>query len=288
VLRKIIQKIKTLFHIHQTLLDIHQTLLNIESVQLMNEVRNRNPKTLLQHGFKAYSQFDEDGIIQEIFKRIGTTNKTFVEFGVGNGLENNSVYLLALKWRGLWIDANTTNNNFIRENLVNSIKNKKIVLKESFITKDNIDGLIKDYLQSIDINEPVYDLDLLSIDIDGNDVEVFKAISCVRPRVVVIEYNAKFAPPADLEFKYDPAHFWKGNDFHNSSLTATNRVLMSKGYSLVCCNLTGANAFFGRNDLVNQTLFPFDYTPETHWQPARYNLVQMKSGHPSSFDFIES
>src|SRR6516164_6980128 len=51
--------------------------------------RNADPKRLLRYGFKVYSQCDEDGIIQEIFRRIGTGNRVFVEFGVETGVECN-------------------------------------------------------------------------------------------------------------------------------------------------------------------------------------------------------
>ena len=73
--------------------------------ELLMQPRYADPKRLLRHGFKVYSQHDEDGIIQEIFRRIGTTNRTFVEFGVEAGTECNSVKLLIEGWRGLWIEA---------------------------------------------------------------------------------------------------------------------------------------------------------------------------------------
>ncbi len=47
-----------------------------------------------------FSQSGEDGILGEIFRRIGTTERRFVEIGVGNGLENNTAYLLAQGWHG--------------------------------------------------------------------------------------------------------------------------------------------------------------------------------------------
>src|SRR5262249_25721353 len=62
---------------------------------------------LLQHGFKIYAQNDEDGIVQEIFRRIGTASRTFIEFGVQNGLECNTAKLLVEGWRGLWLEANS-------------------------------------------------------------------------------------------------------------------------------------------------------------------------------------
>ena len=72
---------------------------------LLSSAQYSNPLRLEKYGYKVYSQNDEDGIIAEIFQRIGTTNKTFVEFGVGDGLENNSHYLLLKGWNGLWIEG---------------------------------------------------------------------------------------------------------------------------------------------------------------------------------------
>lgn len=54
----------------------------------------KNEKALENYGYKVYSQNDEDGIIEEIFERIGITNKTFIEFGLQDGLESNTHYLL--------------------------------------------------------------------------------------------------------------------------------------------------------------------------------------------------
>ena len=72
---------------------------------LLTEKRLKKRKCLEQYGYKVYSQNDEDGIIQEIFRRIGVTNKTFIEFGVQNGLESNCHYLLFQGWNGLWMDG---------------------------------------------------------------------------------------------------------------------------------------------------------------------------------------
>src|SRR5262249_9149403 len=68
--------------------------------------RTDDPKRLLRHGYKVYSQNDEDGIIAEIFRRIGTQRRTFVEFGVETGVECNTAKLLVEGWRGLWIEGN--------------------------------------------------------------------------------------------------------------------------------------------------------------------------------------
>lgn len=69
--------------------------------------RIENPLYLEQYGYKVYSQNDEDGIISEIFNRIGVTNKIFVEFGVQDGLESNCHYLIHKGWSGLWIEGDS-------------------------------------------------------------------------------------------------------------------------------------------------------------------------------------
>ena len=146
--------------------------------------RLKNKKCLEYYGFKVYSQNDEDGIIEEIFNRVGTTNKIFIEFGVENGLQCNSHYLLFKDWRGLWIDGDETYVKEIREKFAPVIANGKLNVLHAFITRENINELFV-------TGGVTGEIDLLSIDIDGNDWHVWRAINVVAPRVVVIEYNAK-------------------------------------------------------------------------------------------------
>src|SRR5712692_7083734 len=95
--------------------------------------RNADPKRLLRHGYKVYSQNDEDGIIAEIFRRIGTTSRTFVEFGVETGIECNTVKLLIEGWRGLWIEADAQSAGTIRRELAPFIADRKLALHESLV-----------------------------------------------------------------------------------------------------------------------------------------------------------
>src|SRR5882762_10241106 len=73
---------------------------------LFKNPKYQSPKRLNKFEFQSFSQHGEDGIIEEIFNRIGTTNKYFIEFGVENGIESNSTYLLFKGWKGLWIEGN--------------------------------------------------------------------------------------------------------------------------------------------------------------------------------------
>src|SRR5512135_8523 len=72
---------------------------------LLAQPRYADPKRLHRFEHQVYSQNGEDGAVAEIFRRIGTTDKFFVEIGVGDGLENNTVNLLSEGWRGVWVDG---------------------------------------------------------------------------------------------------------------------------------------------------------------------------------------
>ena len=72
-----------------------------------------DPRRLLAHGAQYWSQNYEDGMIAEIFRRIGVQSKTFLEIGIGDGRENNTAALVAMGWSGWWIDANKKACNLI-------------------------------------------------------------------------------------------------------------------------------------------------------------------------------
>lgn len=244
--------------------------------ELKKERLATSKKILSGHGYKVFSQSDEDGIINEIFRRIGVASKTFVEFGVGNGLENNTVALLYDGWSGLWIEGSSELCREIEAGFKTAIKSGQLNLRNSFVTPDNINKLIS---EEINFSE----IDLLSVDIDGNDAHVFDRITCVSPRVIVFEYNAKFGPSLSYCMAYDSNYGWSKTDRFGASLKYLERLLSRNGYSCVGCNIVGTNAFFVRNDLLSHHFFA-PYTSETHFEPARYELVGLPSGHPCSHD----
>ena len=84
----------------------------------------RDKKNLIPHGFKVFSQSDEDGILNEIFKRIGTTNKKFLEFGV-NSTNNNTTFLLLNTWTGIWLEASKSKVKKIKKKYEAFLKKKK-------------------------------------------------------------------------------------------------------------------------------------------------------------------
>jgi hypothetical protein len=236
----------------------------------MEKPRYADPRSLLRHGFKVYSQADEDGIVQEIFKRIGMTNRTFVEFGVESGIECSTVKLLIEGWNGLWIEMAADHVQAIKRVFADFIAENRLRLRQSKVTTENINGLIADAGLAGEI-------DLLSVDVDGNDYWVWQAISQVRPRVVVVEYNATLRPPMSLVVPYDPDWAWDATNYYGASLEALTRLGRKKGYRLVGCSFSGVNAFFVRDDLcADKFLEPA--TAEMHYEPPRY-YFQPSAGH---------
>ena len=234
---------------------------------ILSSERNRDPKRLLTSGFRAYSQNDEDGMIQEIFQRIGVSNRTFIEFGVGDGTENNTLYLLLAGWRGLWIDGNNTNAASINQQFSSFFQSGELMFQHQFVTRDSINGIIEKSNLSGEI-------DLLSIDIDGNDYWVWEAISQVQPRVVVVEYNAVFRPPIAVVADYDDNFVWDGTSYYGASLKALESLAIKKGYVLVGCSLSGINAFFIKRELVMDK-FCAPYTAENHFEPPRFGFYKI-------------
>lgn len=228
--------------------------------------RYDDPKRLSRFGFQVNSQNEEDGIIAEIFKRIGTTDRFFVEFGVEDGLECNSAYLLTEGWKGMWIEADRDAVKSIRNRFDFWIRRGELKVQQQFITAENIETLFRQ-------GGVPDEFDLLSIDIDGNDYWVWKAITTYKPRVVIIEYNAVFPPTKRWIVKYNPDAVLGRDSYFGASLKSMELLGAVKGYKLVGCNFTGANAFFVREDLAHD-LFCEPYTAEKHYEPPRYFLMR--------------
>lgn len=256
---------------------LHATLqleLSRELARLQAELRQTMPENPAGCGFKVYSQADEDGILEEVCKRLGIDAGNFVEIGCGDGRENNAHYLLLKGWRGVWVDGNAANIAAIRRSLPAS---DRLWLLEAMVTRENVVELLAPAVRTLG------SLDLLSVDVDGNDLPIAQAaIAEHSPKVVVAEYNAKFPPPLALGVKYDSSRAWEGDDYHGASLAAWAHAL-DPDYRLVCCNLAGTNAFFVRRELSQ----PFgNYSLEQLYQPARFHLTALRAGHSPTLSFL--
>ena len=221
--------------------------------------------------FQSFSQNGEDGIINEIFNRISTTNKYFVEFGVDDGMENNTLFLLNNDWTGSWIEGDRQNYALIKKNFDFLISKEKLQVRNEFVNADKIEKIL------FDLSIP-NEIDLLSIDIDGNDYWMWSAIKTISPRVVVIEYNSHLGHSLKWVMKYEPDFRGKSTSYYGASLKSLELLGTEKGYSLVGCNFTGCNSFFVRKDLIGDK-FTGPFTSENFFEPPRFFLYR-KNGHP--------
>ncbi len=118
------------------------------------------------------------------------------------------------------------------------------------------------------------EIDLLSIDVDGNDYWFWEGISCLSPRIVVIEYNASLGPEMALATPYDPLFLryekHASGFYHGASLTALERLGKEKGYSLIGCDSTGVNAFFVREDCLTKNIHIL--SPQSAYRPQYSRL----------------
>jgi len=235
----------------------------------------RNP--LNTFGAKYFSQSDEDGITLEIIKRLGVKFGTFAELGVGDGLENNTLILLANGWRGFWIGGQDLAFN-------SKINGRRLAFFKAWVSLENIVLLMRQGFQEIAIE----DLDVLSLDLDGNDLFFARELlnAGFLPKLFILEYNSKFPPPVKWTIGYDTNHSWDGTDYFGASLASFCELLTSFSYSLVCCNAaTGANAFFVKNDYLSC----FTDVPKTIddiFIGPQYQLPE-RWGHRPSFKTIE-
>ena len=107
-------------------------------------------------------------MIDEVFRRIGTTSRRFIEFGVEDGLECNSTFLLMQGWRGAWIEGWAQGAARALERFASY----PVQIVGRYVTVENADTLIAELANG-------EELDLLSIDIDSNDYWVWQAITTV-------------------------------------------------------------------------------------------------------------
>lgn len=213
-------------------------------------VRELGPKQpLAQAEFRVFSQFGEDGILQYLVRQLDIqgTNRAFIEFGVGDYEESNTRFLLMNdNWRGLILDESKRNITHVKRQPW--YWRYDLTAACAFVTAENIERLIA-------VHGFAGDLGILSIDIDGNDYWVWQAIECVRPAIVVVEYNSLFGPDLPVTIPYDPtfdrrkAHF--SSLYWGASLPALTELAARKGYVCVGSNSAGNNAFFVREPMCS-------------------------------------
>jgi len=219
---------------------------------------------------KYFSQNDEDGYSLRIFERFNQRLISFVEIGVGNGLENNTLLLKANGLKGIWVDAEMLPRQIKLDFTSNNFR-----FVNKFVTPKNINNILESELEKLGIDN----FDLLSIDIDGDDLNVLKSVlSVYRPKVVIAEMNSKLGPYAHWEYSASVGSTPSG-DYFGMSFQTLKQTLVSKRYCYLATNAaTGLNAFF--IDEKYKNAFP-ELNETIGFVPPFYRWPKRMFGHPS-------
>jgi hypothetical protein len=187
------------------------------------------------------SQQGEAGLIDEIFRYIGVTNRYFVDFGTACAWSNQAHLVRYYGWDGLGMEGRDCSDPAHKQELVDA---------------DNIMALFTKY------NVP-FEFDLLNIDIDSNDFWVWQQIdeAKFKARVVVIEVSWAAEPTLALSIKYNPGQRWSGNQYMGATVGAMKILGEKKGYSLIACDRHQINCIFVHDSVLGFHL-PFEFEPE--------------------------
>lgn len=202
-------------------------------------------------GFRKYSQFEEDGILLYIFSLIRPINRTCVEICAGDGRECMTANLIINHgWWGHLFDGKDENVKRGRE-LFSKHRNTFLhppSFTKAWITAESVN-------QEIEASGASGKIDLLSLDIDGMDYWVWKAITVIDPQVVVCETHNQIPAEQALTVPYDPKFVFETAEFRSASLAAMCKLGRIKGYRLIGTHRYGFNAFFMKNG-VGEDFFP--------------------------------
>lgn len=222
------------------------SILAARAIMSSKSWQDRDFEQIYSKGFRVFSQFDDDGIIQYLIQVLKLEKDgKFIEFGVGDFYESNSHFLLVNNnWSGFVIDGSESN--------VYKIQNSPIYWKfdikaiREFVTAENVNELLN--------KSEFYKVNYIHIDLDGNDYWVLKSLNLEKfsPDILILEYNSHFGYEREISIPYDPkfyrtdAHF--SNQYYGASLLALKNLAEGKGYYFIGCNSAGNNAYFLANE----------------------------------------
>ena len=176
----------------------------------------------------VYSQNGEDGIIQELLLRLKdkiNPDPWCVEFGAWDGIHcSNTFNLVKSGWNAFYIEGNKERFKDLEKNCSEF---KKLIceckyVEKDFTSKNSLDNILKG-------KGIPKDFDILSIDIDSFDLEVWESLTNFCPKIVIIEINSRYLPGIIKWHTGRP-----GNKFGGNSFSATLMVAEDKGYQLIC------------------------------------------------------
>ena len=184
-----------------------------------------------------YSQNGEDGVIEELLKRLQIDNGWVCEFGAWDGKHLSNTFKLVEKgFNAVYIEGDKER---YKDLLIQVEKYPNILPINAFVdyndTNNSLDNLLKQ------TNIPI-DFDILSIDIDSFDYQVWKSLKIYKPKIVIIEINSSI----DTNNKH---HIHTPGKYQGTGFLPTYELGVMKGYKFV---LHTGNMIFIKNDLFHK------------------------------------
>ena len=155
---------------------------------------HRDESGLQRYEYSWLSQNGEDGIIRYLFSEIGFQSRYFVEFGFGARQCNALRLMIHEQFRGLMMDGSGEQCDFFNR-AVEKLDIPGVKAIQAFIDLDNLESLISD-------NGTPFEIDFLSIDVNGNDYWFWEKLKVISPRLVCIEYNSGLGPDWSCTIPY--------------------------------------------------------------------------------------
>jgi hypothetical protein len=231
-----------------------------EMEKWVQQFQNKTVPNLSDVSYDVFTYHGEDGILFYLINHLKDVPKTFVDIGAGDCIKSNCAnFAMHFGWSGVFIDMSkeqlSVGKSFYRKKIR---QGAAIGFTEAEVTADNVNQLIAE-------NGSDNKIGLLSIDIDGNDYWVWKAIETVQPAIVLIEAKVEFGYKSIVvPFSRDNHHSVDGR-YNGASVEALRKLGASKGYKLVGANKQGYNLFFVKQttDLPEATVSSILGNPET-------------------------
>jgi hypothetical protein len=200
-------------------------------------------------GFRVFSQFDEDGVILFLLAVAEDGPRRVLDLGAGDGVHasNCANLLLNLGFDGLLVDGDEASVAWAERFYGRhpDTKERPPTTTRAFLTRENVNDVVSGAgLEG--------EVDLLSIDVDGNDYWLWEALECVQPRFVVVEAHPELGRE-DYVMPYRADFVWKAaprEGRYGASLLAFVRLGERLGYRAVGANQYGFNVFFAREDIA--------------------------------------
>jgi hypothetical protein len=197
------------------------------------------PERLTAQRFRLTSQNQEDGLTLALLHEAGPTTRRFIEIGSGLSGGNGGFLAHEWGWSGLMVDGHSDHMQQVGRRFPTT------TAVAAWITRENVNDLITEHGFAGEV-------DLFSLDLDGNDYWIWEAVTVSSPRVLILEYNSMFGPDRAVTIPYD-AKFDRHRHhsmYYGASLAALTRLNARKGYRLVAVEPAGVNAFFLRHDVA--------------------------------------